>query len=179
MIISFSENSSSSDDDSDSESDYHSAASSISASSSRSSSPLPSTSTSQLYLHLLGPDGKLTAEERAQGIAEDIVVTVNILLLTVQNYKQFQQQDLPIINNQSVSPYIAFASIPLFNLCCPFLSICYQSANLYAIHGFHTFNQLQQFFADFLLTREFRSMNFYVYSTQVLFKSLDTRGFQS
>jgi hypothetical protein len=66
------EDSSSSDDDSDSESDYHSAASSISAHSSRSSSPLPSTSTSQWYSHLLGPDGKLTAEEHARRIAEDL-----------------------------------------------------------------------------------------------------------
>ena len=70
--ISFSEDSSSSDDNSDSESDYHSAASSISASSSKSSSPLPSTSTFQLYSHLLGPDGKLTAEERAQRTAKDL-----------------------------------------------------------------------------------------------------------
>ena len=70
--ISFSEDSSSSDDNSDSESDYHSAALSISASSSRSSSPLPSTSTFQLYSHLLGPDGKLTAEECARRITEDL-----------------------------------------------------------------------------------------------------------
>jgi hypothetical protein len=66
------EDSSSSDDDSDSESDYHSAASFISAHSSRSSSPLPSTSTSQRYSHLLGPDGKLTAEEYARRITEDL-----------------------------------------------------------------------------------------------------------
>ena len=63
VIILFSEDSRSSDDDSNSESNYHSAASSLSASSSRSSSPLPSTSTSQPYSHLLGPDGKLTAED--------------------------------------------------------------------------------------------------------------------
>jgi hypothetical protein len=64
--------SSSSDDDSDSEFNYHSAASSISAHSSRSSSPLPSTSISQPYFHLLGPDGKLTAEERVRRITEDL-----------------------------------------------------------------------------------------------------------
>jgi hypothetical protein len=55
--------SSSSDDDSDSEPNYHSAASSISACSSRSLSPLPSTFISQPYSHLLGPNGRLTAEE--------------------------------------------------------------------------------------------------------------------